>query len=1207
MSIKCNFLRFMLALKTTNEAFITLTTKTAGAMKSNNKNNKTEKKRILSRRSFLKLLAYSTGGFALSSYVNANFLSLFSFFKPFDVENPLAEYPNRDWERVYREIWDYDYEYTFVCAPNDTHECLLKAHVKNNVVIRIAPTYGYAEGSDLYGNKASARWEPRCCQKGLALMRRFYGDRRVKYPMIREGFLKWVKDGFPRNEDGSVPEKYVKGRGQEPFIKVSWEEAFDIVAKAMENIARTYSGEEGMEKLKKQGYDPLMAERTGGAGTQVLKFRGGMPPLGATRIFAQYRFANMLALLDSHIRGVGPDEAKGARGWDNYSWHTDLPPGHPMVTGQQTVDFDLVCVERADHVVVWGMNWITTKMPDAHWLTEARIKGAKITVITCEYSATANKADQVLIIRPGTDPALALGFAHVIIKEKLYDEKYIKKFTDLPILVRMDNLKYLRPSDIEPNYSPRPLSNYIIVIKDGEKVGPPAEHPAPIVTESMRNEWGDFMVWDLRSNSLKVLTRDDYGERMFQKGIDPALEGTFKVKLADGKEVEVRPVFDLIKQYVLENFDPDTVSEITWAPKEGIIQIARDFAEHAGKTLIAVGMGPNQFFNNDNKDRTMFFLAALTKNIGTVTGNIGSYAGNYRAALFSGLPTYIAEDPFNIQTEAGKPVKVKKYFSAESVHFFNEGEKYQKVGKKKITGDSHIPTPTKMIWVTNSNSLIGNAKWHYDTIFNVLPRVEMVVINEWWWTASCEYSDVIFAVDSWADMKNMDATISVTNPFLMIFPRSPLPRIYNTKGDIECAAGVARHLAKLTGDKRFEDYWKFVNEGKPELYLQRIFDYSNAMKGYDVYELEKKAKRGEPVLVMTRTYPKWIGYEQMIEEKPWYTKTGRLEFFREEDEFRIHGENMPVYREPVDSTFYEPNVIIATMHPAIRPETPSDWGADPNDLSVDMRQVRNVVKPWVEVKKTKHPLNAKDPKYKFIFHTPKFRHGAHTTPVDTDIIAVWFGPFTDIYRRDKRMPYIMEFFVDINPLDAKELGLEDGDYVWIDADPEDRPFRGWQKKKDSLEYKTARLMARIRYYPGTPRGILRMWHNAYAATLGTVEGHEKHPSKLAKNPRTGYQSIFRYGSHQSCTRGLIKPTHTTDSLVRKGLFGQKIGKGFAPDIHCPTGAPRESFVRIELAERSGKESLVAQFIKKGIRPTHESKQMKAYLSGQFVKVAKNTG
>ena len=48
-----------------------------------------------------------------------------------------------------------------------------------------------------------------------------------------------------------------------------------------------------------------------------------------------------------------------------------------MVTGQQSMEFDLNSVEQAKTVVAWGMNWITTKMPDAHWLTEARMKGTK--------------------------------------------------------------------------------------------------------------------------------------------------------------------------------------------------------------------------------------------------------------------------------------------------------------------------------------------------------------------------------------------------------------------------------------------------------------------------------------------------------------------------------------------------------------------------------------------------------------------------------------------------------------------------------------------------------------------------------------------------------------------------------------------------------------------------------------------------------------
>jgi nitrate reductase alpha subunit len=45
----------------------------------------------------------------------------------------------------------------------------------------------------------------------------------------------------------------------------------------------------------------------------------------------------------------------------------------------------------------------------------------------------------------------------------------------------------------------------------------------------------------------------------------------------------------------------------------------------------------------------------------------------------------------------------------------------------------------------------------------------------------------------------------------------------------------------------------------------------------------------------------------------------------------------------------------------------------------------------------------------------------------------------------------------------------------------------------------------------------------YQATHSTVKAHETRPDKLAKNPETNYQAMFRYGGHQSCTRRVAAP------------------------------------------------------------------------------------
>jgi nitrate reductase alpha subunit len=677
-------------------------------------------KHTIARREFLGMLTAS--GFGALVAAAEGTLGLDA------VSNPLAVYPERGWERVYRDLWKYDSKFTFLCAPNDTHNCLLNAYVRDGVIVRIGPTMRYGEATDLAGNRASHRWDPRVCQKGLALTRRFYGDRRVSQCMVRAGFKRWFDAGFPRGKDGLPPREYFN-RARDAWLRVSHDEAARIAAAALKNIAETYTGEEGKRRLRAQHYDEVTIEATQGAGTQVLKFRGGMPLLGITRVFGLYRMANSMALLDAHIRKVGPDKALGARGFDNYSWHTDLPPGHPMVTGQQTVEFDLSAVEHCKTAVVWGMNWITTKMPDAHWLTEARLKGVRVVVIACEYSATASKADTVIVVRPGVTSALALGLANVILQEKLYDAAYVRQWTDLPLLVRMDTLKYLRAQDVFGG-DPAPLRS-LRTLKPGEPEPPAVTHDEMIAPESLRREWGDYVWWDKAANRPRALTRDKVG-RNSDVG-EALLEGSVEVPLQNGQKVRCRPVFDLVREYAA-HFDPKTVEEMTWAPAAAVQALARDIARNPGTTLFAVGMGPNQFFNNDNKDRDIFLLAALTGNVGRIGGNVGSYAGNYRVALFNGAPQYINENPFDIELDPAKPARPRQYWRAESAHYYNHEDHPLRVGNRLLTGSTHLPTPTKALWFANANSILGNVKWHYNTVVNVLPRIEMIAVQEWWWS-----------------------------------------------------------------------------------------------------------------------------------------------------------------------------------------------------------------------------------------------------------------------------------------------------------------------------------------------------------------------------------------------------------------------------------------------------------------------------------------
>ncbi|NJL26050.1 MAG: molybdopterin-dependent oxidoreductase [Calothrix sp. SM1_5_4] len=226
----------------------------------------------------------SAAGAAVLAGTNV-FAGPLKYFKPTDVANPLAQYPDRDWERVYRDIFKTDGHYHFLCAPNDTHNCLLRAYMKNGVVLRIGPSFGYGKAKDLYGNESSHRWDPRICQKGLALVRRVYGDRRVKAPMVRRGFKEWVDAGFPRDAKTGQPDSKYFQRGKDKWLRVSWNEVNKITALAAENIAQTYSGKKGEQYLKAQGYDEEMIHALEGSGLQTFKLRGGMAVPGSDQAF----------------------------------------------------------------------------------------------------------------------------------------------------------------------------------------------------------------------------------------------------------------------------------------------------------------------------------------------------------------------------------------------------------------------------------------------------------------------------------------------------------------------------------------------------------------------------------------------------------------------------------------------------------------------------------------------------------------------------------------------------------------------------------------------------------------------------------------------------------------------------------------------------------------------------------------------------------
>src|SRR5204862_6394494 len=92
------------------------------------------------------------------------------------------------------------------------------------------------------------------------------------------------------------------------------------------------------------------------------------------------------------------------------------------------------------------------KKANAQWFVECMERGAKIVVIAPEYGAPSTKADYWVPVRPATDAALWLGVTRLMIDNKWYDEAFVKQFTDFPFLVRTDNLRRLRATEMFANH-----------------------------------------------------------------------------------------------------------------------------------------------------------------------------------------------------------------------------------------------------------------------------------------------------------------------------------------------------------------------------------------------------------------------------------------------------------------------------------------------------------------------------------------------------------------------------------------------------------------------------------------------------------------------------------------------------------------------------------------------------------------------------------
>jgi DMSO reductase family type II enzyme molybdopterin subunit len=248
---------------------------------------------------------------------------------------------------------------------------------------------------------------------------------------------------------------------------------------------------------------------------------------------------------------------------------------------------------HSELILIWHSNPVYTNMTWYHFVQEARYDGGEVVTIAPDVSPSAVHADYHIGIEMGTDAAFANAMSQVILEEGLADLDFVKKQTDLPLLVRMDNRRLLRASELD---------------------GGSAEQ---------------FYWLDARTAEVVQASR----ATLDPGSTDPALEGSARVRLADGSEVEVRPVLTLLRAMLDRDYRPEAVETLCGIHPETMRTLARKIA--AKRTRILMGWNSGKYYHGDLMERAMSLLLGLTGNWGKAGAGLRSWAVGLNDGMFA--------------------------------------------------------------------------------------------------------------------------------------------------------------------------------------------------------------------------------------------------------------------------------------------------------------------------------------------------------------------------------------------------------------------------------------------------------------------------------------------------------------------------------------------------------------------------------------------
>ncbi len=246
------------------------------------------------------------------------------------------------------------------------------------------------------------------CLKCLSQIQTVYSPRHILHPMKRVG-----------------------ERGENRWEAISWEEAVDL------------AGEQIATAVKKYGPYSYWSAR-GGGGAYIEWETSGL----------DYTFGGCNSLASGACQCAMPRDFVSTTSV-GFNCCVDMDNVDRWVGITDNAELDGTRRDDTERVfVLWGSQPHSSKAAHGgHGLTDARSNlGVKTIVVDPYMTAEATKADVWLPVRPGSDCALMLSWIHHIIENNLYDEAFVKHWTNLPFLINPETRMAYRAEEVWPNY-----------------------------------------------------------------------------------------------------------------------------------------------------------------------------------------------------------------------------------------------------------------------------------------------------------------------------------------------------------------------------------------------------------------------------------------------------------------------------------------------------------------------------------------------------------------------------------------------------------------------------------------------------------------------------------------------------------------------------------------------------------------------------------